>query len=673
MHVCANKTEIDLKDKRPLILVGGTNVGKSVIFGLLTSQYVTVSNYPGTTVEVASAVSGFGRHKYLVLDTPGINSLVPYSEDENVTRDIIFRYPDKIILHIFDTKNFANNLMFTLQLIETGAPLVVALNMFDEAGDRGINVDVAALAGELGLGVVATVAVEKRGMRSLLDEIPRARPSGLRVDYGENIEQGLGEICRLLPDIPVSKRLAGILLLSEDKTFGDYLVGCGAGRDVLDKIGDVIGRTQEHFARPLPAVIIAHRHRIAREIFGRVCRMSRDSSLRRSRRGPIPRSRGSRRQLFLDGVGRLMVSPLWGLLIAAGAMYLVYLFVGQFGAGVLVDFIEKRFFQQWFNPGFAYVLDFLSTPVFLRDLLVGEYGLVTMAVTYSFAIILPIVTTFFIAFGILEDTGYLPRLAAVVNRMFKIVGLHGKAVLPFVLGLGCGTMAVLTTRILETKKERLLAILLLALVIPCSAQLGVILGMLSFISGKMVLIWLMILLFILAAVGFCAARIIPGEVSDFMIELPPVRLPQLSNILIKVRARLFWYLKEAVPLFVLGTLLLFVLDKTNLLLRVEEFFSPIVVNFLGLPQKATQAFIIGFLRRDYGAAGLYALQQKGLLTNIQALVSILTITLFVPCVAQFFVIIKEQGLKRALLISAFVMAFAVIVGGAVNFFFRCLT
>jgi len=228
----------------------------------------------------------------------------------------------------------------------------------------------------------------------------------------------------------------------------------------------------------------------------------------------------------------------------------------------------------------------------------------------------------------------------------------------------------MTTRILETKKERIIVTLLLALGVPCSAQLGVILGMLGGLSFKATLIWGGVVIFVMLLVGFLASKIIAGEASDFLLEIPPIRVPKLSNIFVKTLVRIEWYLREAVPLFILGTLFLFVMDKMAVLSILEKIASPIIVGFLDLPQKATEAFIIGFLRRDYGAAGLFALQKNGLLSPLQVVVSLVTMTLFVPCVANFFMIIKERGVKAAIWMSAFIFPFAVIVGGVLNFILR---
>jgi ferrous iron transport protein B len=239
-----------------------------------------------------------------------------------------------------------------------------------------------------------------------------------------------------------------------------------------------------------------------------------------------------------------------------------------------------------------------------------------------------------------------------------------------ILGLGCDTMATLTTRILETKKERILVTLLLALGVPCSAQLGVILGMVAGLSGLATAIWLGTVVGVMFLVGYLAAKAIPGDPSDFVLELPPIRVPQLSNILIKTLARVQWYLKEAVPLFMLGTFILFVGHKLGALEYLQNLTDPVVVGVLGLPSKAAEAFVIGFLRRDYGAAGLFMMAKDGLLDPIQIVVSLVVITLFVPCIANFFMMVKERGLMAALWMIAFIFPFAFAVGGVLNWVLR---
>jgi ferrous iron transport protein B len=323
-------------------------------------------------------------------------------------------------------------------------------------------------------------------------------------------------------------------------------------------------------------------------------------------------------------------------------------------------------------PAAAWVIDRTVPWPLFRDFLIGPYGMISMALSYAIAIVLPIVGTFFLGFGILEDSGYLPRLAVMVDRIFKKIGCNGKAVLPMILGLGCDTMATLTTRILETRKERIIVTLLLALGIPCSAQLGVILGMLGNVGPAATVTWAAILAGIILVVGYLASKVIPGESSDFILEIPPIRLPQAGNLLVKTMARIEWYLREAVPLFLLGTFILFVADRLGWLLWLQKASEPLVVGVLSLPPKTSEAFLIGFLRRDYGAAGLFDMARAGLLSNLQVVVSLVTITLFIPCLANFLVIVKEQGTKVAAGMALFIFPFAILVGALLNFAARSM-
>jgi ferrous iron transport protein B len=300
-----------------------------------------------------------------------------------------------------------------------------------------------------------------------------------------------------------------------------------------------------------------------------------------------------------------------------------------------------------------------------------------MGLAYGMAIVLPIVTTFFIAFSILEDSGYLPRLAVMVNKLFKKMGLNGKAVLPMVLGLGCDTMATMTARIMETRKERIIVTLLLALGVPCSAQLAVIFAMLAGVSGRASLWFAASILLVLFLVGWLAARVIPGRGSDFVLELPPLRVPQAGNVAVKTLARIEWYLREALPLFLLGTLLLWGLDRLHALDVLERAAAPVMVGVLGLPKEAATAFILGFLRRDYAAAGLFAhyepFMRAGTMTremNIEVTVALVTVTLFIPCIANFFMILKERGLRTGAAIAGFILPFSIGVGAAVNLLMR---
>ena len=558
-----------------------------------------------------------------------------------------------------------------MQLAEAGVPFVLALNMLDEARARGIGFDIAALARALGVEVFGTVAVSKEGIDALAAAVPQAHPASMHIAYAAPVESAIARLLPLLPETGISRRALALLLLA------DASMDRWAQAHLDAPVREAIEREK--------SALVATLDQPLRTLLGRTRLEAADRIAAQVLRRGEPTGSGARIARF---IGDASVHPVWGLGFLAAVLLAAYYFVGVFGAGFLVDWLESTFFGEYLVPWTDALIravipagglqEFLAgapgTPVEESSgFLVGQYGLVSMALSYGIAIVLPIVTTFFIAFSIMEDSGYLPRLAVVANRAMKSRGLNGKAVLPMVLGLGCDTMATMTARIMETKKERVIVTLLLALGVPCSAQLGVILGMLSGISLTGALFWAGSVLGTVLLVGWLASKILPGQSSDFLLELPPIRKPQLGNVLVKTVSRIEWYLKEALPLFVLGTFVLWIADLLSLLPLIIRAVEPVVTGVLGLPKEAGISFVLGFLRRDYGAAGLFDLFNErmragtlGVEGEIQVVVAMVVITLFVPCIANFFMIVKERGLKTGLAMAGFIFPFAVLVGGVVN-------
>ena len=637
----------------PVLLVGNPNVGKSVIFGALTRTYVTVSNYPGTTVEITR-----GRARLLagvpeIIDTPGTNSLTPQSEDEQVTRDILLDEPEAIVLQVGDTKNLRRVLYLTAQLAEIGRRQILVLNLQDEARDLGVRVESIELEGLLGIPVIPATATRKAGLDTIRHRIGEARTAQFTSAYPAAIERAALEVAAALPvELGHSRRGVALMLLAGDRTLADWARGNLAEPDVA-----LVESRRAELERSLgcsaATAISRARHRAVSELLRAVFHVKR------------PRAGSMRARL-----GAVSMHPVWGVPFLAGVLFVAYEFVGVLGAGTLVRLAEDGLFGRVINPAAIFLAQRFVPWSWLRDLLVGPYGIVTMALTYAIAIVLPVVGTFFVFFGILEDSGYLPRLAVMVNRIFRVMGLNGKAVLPMILGLGCDTMATLTTRILPTRRERAIVTFLLALGVPCSAQLGVVLALLGSMAPLGTFIWGGVVAGTIFGVGWAASRLMPGRSSDFLLEVPPIRIPSVGNILVKTAARTEWYLKEAVPLFVLGTLVLYVLDATGALSRLELFSRPLVVGLLGLPPQAADSFLVGFLRRDYGAAGFFLLRQHGQLDGVQSLVALVVITLFVPCIANVFVMIKERGIRTAAAMIAFIVPFAFAVGAVLNWALR---
>jgi ferrous iron transport protein B len=460
---CHSHTDKIIADENPVILVGNPNVGKSVLFGALTGRYVTVSNYPGTTVEITRGTLNLNGHARAVIDTPGIHSISPLSDDERVTQDILLTHGPATVVQVVDMKNLQRGLLIALELAEAGLPFIVNLNMADEAEARGIHVDGARLSEKLDVPVVSTVATRGIGLAELAQHLDAARPTTYTVTYDAPIKEAITRLEAHLPpelaqQTTLSARSVALMLLAGDDDLLARLVRSEADRTAIQTIRR---ETEQRMAQSLAYAINCQRLKAVDTLITDVVQ------------------RRPARNLVTKNLGHWLTHPVAGWPILAVVLYLVYLFVGVFGAGTLVDLLETRLFEEIVNPWVTQGVEALIPVRLLQEFLVGEYGLVTMALTYSLAIVLPIVTTFFLAFSLLEDSGYLPRLAVMLNRAFRLMGLNGKAVLPMILGLGCATMATMTTRILKTRKERLQVTLLLALGVPCSAQLGVILGMIT--------------------------------------------------------------------------------------------------------------------------------------------------------------------------------------------------
>jgi ferrous iron transport protein B len=469
---------------------------------------------------------------------------------------------------------------------------------------------------------------------------------GFTIQYDETIENALEGIEKLLrARYTFSRRMIALLLLQEDEEITKMAKLREAN---FPRIFAIIQNTRSKYKDPLRYVVTLQCHQQAQDVLSAVM---------------TDRKHKTHLQSVLD---RITIQPLTGIPILLIVLYFgLYKFVGEFGAGTLVDLIEGKLFEAHINPWVNQVVENLIPWYSLQTLLAFDYGIITLGLRYAVAIILPIVGTFFLAFSLLEDSGYLPRLALLVDRVFKKIGLNGRAVIPMTLGFGCDTMATLVSRTLETNRERIIATLLLALAIPCSAQLGVILGLLS-ARPLALAVWAGFVILVFLLVGYLAAKILPGENPAFYMELPPLRLPRIVNILEKTLSRMQWYFLEIIPFFILASVLIWAGKITGIFDAFIQVSAPLMAA-LGLPPQAAEVFLFGFFRRDYGAAGLYDLQKFGALSGVQIVVSAVTLTLFVPCIAQFAIMIKERGWKTALAIAGFIFPFAFLCGIVLNY------
>jgi len=564
-----------------------------------------------------------------VIDTPGINSLNAHSEDERVALEIVARERAAVLVQVADARNLARALALTLQLADLGRPLVLVVNLMDEAEAAGLKFEFARLEALLGCEVVPMVAVEGRGIAHLWRALERARIPRLAMAGAEPALPGAG---------PGAADKDACSLAAQ---YGcPWAAACppGLAATALHPPGSKVWAQRERWlARQLPRIV------------------------RQAETGRLPWSEQLDAWLRYFPVGLLV------MLAVAAALYAA---VGM-GAASVSDYLTQRVFAERFTPWLAGFLSRTGSPL-LRDFLAGPYGVASMGLSYGLGLVLPVLVVFFFLFALMEDSGYLPRLAVLFHRGAEGVGLSGRAVMPLILGLGCGTMATVATRVLPTRRERVLAALLIALGVPCSAQLGVLLGLVAGLSIWAPIAVLGMVLLQMLWVGKLAARLLPGAGSDFLLELPPLRLPRPANLLRKTLLRVAWYFREAIPIFLAGTAILFVLDRLGLVRGLVALAEPVVARWLGLPPGAAIAFVMGFLRRDYGAAGLYALARAGQLDAFQIVIASVTLVLFIPCLANFLMLLKEFGARVALRVALTTAAVALLAGGLLHGVFSLL-
>ncbi|MGE4284642.1 MAG: ferrous iron transport protein B [Clostridia bacterium] len=604
-HSNVSVKDID-RDAKKIVLVGNPNVGKSVFFNSLTGLYVDVSNYPGTTIDISS-----GKYnQYLVIDTPGVYGVSSFNDEERVARDVIINAD--IIINVVDAVHLQRDLFLTQQLIDMDKKMIIALNMMDEVKASGMDINIKKLSGLLGVPIISTIALKGQG----LDEIKNNIEAACTGNKTEEVES----LLRQYKNKAVHE--AEVLLILEDDT------------NVLDRnnISETGYREQIYRKR---------REQIDNIISQVVNESTKEAS-------------------FKTLLGRYMLRPLTGIPILLIALWIIYEFVGVFVAQTVVGITEETIMLGLYEPFIISVIEkFVEQQSFLGQVLIGEFGLLTMTPVYVFGLLLPLVAGFYFLLSIMEDSGYLPRVAALVDRSLTSVGLNGRAIIPIILGFGCITMATITTRLLGTRRERIIATVLLGLTIPCSAQLGVIIGLIAPLGAKYLLIYTITILVVFAVSGAVLNKVLPGESSDLLIDLPPLRIPRISNVLKKTYNKSKAFMFEATPLFALGALLISIMQYTGFLVWIQDVIQPLTVGWLKLPKEAATAFIMGIVRRDFGAAGLTDLA----MTPAQILVSLVTITLFVPCVASIIVIFKERTKTEAALIwfGSFIVAF--LTGG----------
>jgi ferrous iron transport protein B len=569
---------------KKILLIGNPNVGKSVIFSRLTGAKVIASNYPGTTVGYTKGYMRLGNEKVEVTDVPGTYSLEPASKAEEVALEMLeeaIREDDCIIINVIDATNLERNLNLTLQLLEKNIPLVICLNIWDEAKHTGIDINERKLEQILDVPIVPTCGITGEGISNLVNRIKESRISSYKFDINER----------------------------------------------WSEIGKIVNDVQK----------LSHRH-----------------------------------HTFLEKVGDISIHSIAGIPITILVLVLAFSVVRFIGESI-ISYIMEPIFENLWTPLMLNLSEVLGSSGFIHNILIGNLtngeidfveatGLLTTGLFVPFGMVLPYVFAFYFVLSLLEDIGYLPRLGILIDSVMHRFGIHGLAIIPMLLGLGCNVPGALSTRILETRKERFIAATLMSVAVPCMAQLAMVIGLLGSYGTSAFLVWFLTLFIVWIVLGLILKKIVKGESPEIFTEIPPYRLPYIPALFKKLWLRVLSFLKEAVPFVLLGVLVVNVLYTLHIISYIGKLTEPVVKGLLGLPNEAIGALIIGFFRKDVAVGMLAPLG----LNMKQMVIASVVLTMYFPCVATFVVMLKELGVKDMLKSAAIMIISAITVGTLLN-------
>ena len=635
-----------MTQKKLLIaLAGNANVGKSVIFNYLTGLHQHIGNWPGKTVERAEGTLHFKGYTIDIIDLPGIYSLSTYSLEELVSRKYITVERPDVVINVVDASVLERNLFFTLQLMELETPMVIALNQIDMAKGKGIQIDMKKLEKLLGIPVMPTVAIKGVGITKLLEKAIETIEKGAvekhaKARYGEEVEERIGKLMEMMKNVQLlyPPRYVAIKLLEGDeeiegevKRIDPQIVA--VAKELADEIMSLHGHA-------CSTVITSERYELA----GCIARNAQKLV------SPIKPTLGER-------LHNLTTHKIMGYVILAFSLLLIFYSIFTFGG--YTSELLNNFFYGW-KP--------LVTSAFGAGI-VGElvWGGIIEGIIAGVTIVLPYIIPFYIILYFLENSGYLSRIAFLMDNVMHKIGLHGKAFIPLMLGYGCNVPACLGCRIMETQRERLLAAFVTTLV-PCAARTVIILGLVGkFLGFQWALALYVFNLLVIFALGRLAFKIVPGESTALIMEMPDYRMPHVKTILKQTWFRVVEFVKIAFPLIIVGSLALKLAEIAGLLESITALLSPVTVLWLGLPAVAGITLIFGILRKELALIMLATLLGTTnfalVLTPVQMIVFTLVAMFYIPCTATIAALIKEFGWKKALYVTVFEIVFAIILGG----------
>ncbi|MBW1893891.1 MAG: ferrous iron transporter B [Deltaproteobacteria bacterium] len=551
-----------------------------------------------------------------------------------------------------DAKKMKRSIAIALQYAEYGLPMVLDINMIDEAPSRGIEIDIDKLSGKMGIGVYPTVARDGIGVTNLIQGLSNNMKTLKKlVEYPDWIEQFLGIVSKLLNSDYISPRALGLLLLVRDKDIEQYIKKT-YGHGMLAQLKELVDEYRKEESVDCNILLTNIYNNKAGQIVNEIQTVE----------PPI-------KNPFIVKFGDWCTQLSTGIPIAIAILWAMYLFMGSFGATFVVDTISSTLFEGFLMP----LTEKLVKPipsVFIRDMIIDpDFGILPTGVFLALGLVLPVLFCFFIAFGVLEDSGYLPRLSVLLDKVFQKMGLNGKGVIPLVMGFSCVTMAILTTRMLDTKKEKIIATFLLLLGMPCAPLLAVMFIILDKMPISATIAVFGIIFSQTLIAGYLANKILPGSRTPLFLEIPPMRLPKLWQIINMSAKKTYFFMKEAIPVFIIASFFVFLFERMGGLTIFERISEPIISGLMGLPEKSVQVFIKTIIRRENGATEIAHL--SGIYTNLQLVVNLLVMTFLSPCINAIIILFKEHGSRAAIAILGTVLVYSLIIGSIVNH--TCIT
>jgi ferrous iron transport protein B len=610
-------------------LIGNPNVGKSLIFSHLTGIGVEVSNYPGTTVDILSGVSCINRLPVEIIDLPGIYSLDGEGDEERLVRDMVLSHSFDVLVVILDAVHLERNLYLFLQVLEHRIPMIAVLNMADEAEKQEIQIDTHALSQITGVPVLLTSATLGKNIAEIIPvATTRASVGTYQVAYDRHIEAAIRTLMRVSDS--GSSRVASLLALQ----------GIGTDPSLLEAARTIAGELEEEHRMPVSSLLAGNRHHAASEIHHHVVSKAPGKEMR--------------------GLDSWLLTPFPGVLIMAGillSMLLAVFFIGSFFEELIVEVCDI-----WvLGPLAGASLDPLVYELIFSFVIAIQAGL---------GIAFPFVFTFYLLMSVVEDTGYMSRIAFLADRIMHRFGLHGQAIIPMVLGLGCNVPAIMAIRQIGTKRERHIAAFLITMV-PCSARTVIIAGIVSVFVGLYAALSIYLIIFSLILLsGLFLSKITPGTQLGMVLEVPPLRVPSPLMVLTRAWIHIMEFLVIAMPLLIVSSIFLGLLGFYGVLDVIETATAPVVQGILGLPPFASTALLFGVLRKEMAFETLVVLAGTAnlteVMTRIQLYIFALVSTLFIPCVSTIAVLYREQGLKTAIQISLYTVFLGFIAGTVVH-------